>query len=438
MNLRKRKFNNDGGVLVVTIIICALVGMMLAAYLSMVSGQHNFTQRSQVWNNVIPMCEAGVEEAMAHINHINTLSNKFDVNGWVKDAGHYKKTRYINGGEARMDIDSGYPPIITVQGILKEPMGNGTVTRIVKVRTKMNQRFPAAVLARGAISLNGAGKVDSFNSTNIAESTLGQYDPAKATANALVGTTLRTPGSISVGSMDLYGYGATGPGGTITVAMSGSVGSKAWVESAAGKGKVEPGHHINDANYFIPPASMPTDFAPNTLPQNVLYPPILGGTNYKYAVILDGDYRHMGNFSVGNGDRMLIKGFCRIQVMGQVTVSGTGIIIMAPDSYVEWYCMGRVDIQGQGVINYGGFAKDFSIISLSSQPVSYGGQAKLIGTFYAPLSNVTLVGTTDAIGAFTCNTFNLQGNMGIHFDDALKGNPKIRFLVSSWQELKPL
>ena len=435
MKLRKGK-STEGGVLVVTIVICALVGLMLSAYLSMVSSQHSFTQRSQVWNNVIPMCEAGVEEAMAHINHINTVSN-FAINGWRKDGLVYKKERFINGGECRMEIDNGMPPIITVRGNLKEPIGDGTVTRVVKVRTKMNQRFPAAVLARGSINLNGAGKVDSFNSTNSAESTLGQYDPLKATANALVGTTLRSPGAISVGTMDVYGYGATGPGATITVANSGSVGSKAWVESPGGKGKVEPGHHINDANFYIPPANLPTDFAPNSLPQNVLYPPSIIGTNYTYAVIADGDYRHMGNLGIGNGQRMLIKGVCRIEVMGMVTVGGSGVIIMAPDSYVEWYCRNRVDIQGQGVINAGGFAKDFSIISLSSQPVSYGGQAKLIGTFYAPLSSVTLVGTTDAIGAFTCNTFNLSGNMGIHFDDALKGNPKIRFLASSWQELRP-
>src|SRR5687767_7193362 len=113
MKLRKGK-SNQGGVLVVTIVICSLVGMMLAAYLSMVSGQHSFTQRSQVWNNAIPMCEAGVEEAMAHINHINTLSNKFDINGWVLVSGHYKKERPLNGGICRMDIDSGMPPIITV------------------------------------------------------------------------------------------------------------------------------------------------------------------------------------------------------------------------------------------------------------------------------------------------------------------------------------
>jgi hypothetical protein len=436
MKLQKGK-PIEGGVLVVTIIICALVGLMLSAYLSMISSQHTFTQRSQVWNNAIPLCEAGIEEAMAHINHNSTLSNNFAINGWRLDGGHYKKERYINGGEVRMDIDNGLPPIITVRGTLKEPIGHGTVTRVVKVRTKMNQRFPAAVLARGGIGLNGSGRIDSYNSTNNAESTLGQYDVLKATANALVGTTLRTPGSISVGTMTLYGSGATGPGGTITVANSGSVGSKAWVESVAGKGKVEPGHHINDANYYIPPASLPSDFAPAALPMNQMYPPIVGGTNYKYCVLGDGDYRLLGNMLIGSGDKMLIAGQCRIHVTGTLTVGSSGFILLNTNGYVEFYCGNRVDIAGQGFINLNGYAKNFSIISLTSQPVSYGGQARLVGTFYAPLSAVNLQGTTDAMGAFTCDSFTLGGGMGIHFDEALKGEPKVRFIANSWTELKP-
>ena len=430
MKLRKGK-SNQGGVLVVTIVICSLVGMMLAAYLSMVSGQHSFTQRSQVWNNAIPMCEAGVEEAMAHINHSLTETNRFDVNGWVLDSGHYKKVRPLNGGECQMDIDSGNPPIITVRGILKEPIGNGNVTRVVQVRTKMNQRFPAAVLARGGIALNGSGKIDSFNSTNNLESTLGQYDPLKATANAIVGTTLRIPNAITVGTMTLYGSGATGPGGTMTVANSGSVGDKNWVESVAGKGLIQPGHHINDANFFIPAANMPTDFSPINLPSGVN----VMGTNYTYAAVGDGDYRVTGNLLMNNTGRMLIKGWVRLLVMGFTDIKG--LVILAPDSYVEWYCMGKCDIQGGGVINAGGYAKNFSIIALGNAPVSYGGQAKLIGTFYCPLSAVTLQGTTDAIGAFTCDSFNLGGAMGIHFDEALKGNPKVRYLASSWIEKNP-
>jgi hypothetical protein len=301
----------------------------------------------------------------------------------------------------------------------------------------MNQRFPAAILARGTINLNGAGRVDSFNSTNMAESLNGQYDITRATDHALVGTTLRTPMAIAVGTMSVYGSAATGPGGTVTVANSGSVGSRPWVESVIGKGAVEPGHHINDANYYIPPANLPTDFAPVALPMNVMFPPVVGGTNYNYAILADGDYRQIGNVSIGSGQKMLIAGVCRIHVTGQFTVSSSGYVLMNTNAYVEFYCSGRVDIQGQGFINLNGYAKNFSIISLTSQPVSYGGQARLIGTFYAPLSTVTLFGTTDAIGAFTCNNFSLGGTMGIHFDEALKGEPKIRFIASSWQEMKP-
>jgi hypothetical protein len=165
MKLR-RGHSNQGGVLVITIVICSLVGLMLAAYLSMVSSQHTFTQRSQVWNNTIPLCEAGIERAMAHVNHISVSTN-FGINGWrVAPGGSgFTNEGNLNGGTYTMHIDNGWPPIITVWGSLKQPLANSDVTRVVRVRTRMNQRFPAAVLARGTVNLGGMGRIDSFNST---------------------------------------------------------------------------------------------------------------------------------------------------------------------------------------------------------------------------------------------------------------------------------
>src|SRR5688572_28393861 len=122
MKLRRTR-SNDGGMLVITIVICSLVGMMLAAYMSTVSSQYSFTHRSQIWNNAIPMCEAGVEEAMAHFNHIGTGTN-FAINNWIRDGNRFLMERDLNGGEYRMEIDNGMPPIITVRGSLKEPIGN--------------------------------------------------------------------------------------------------------------------------------------------------------------------------------------------------------------------------------------------------------------------------------------------------------------------------
>jgi len=436
MKLQKGK-SNEGGVLVVTIVICALVGLMLSAYLSMVSSQHSFTQRSQVWNNTIPMCEAGVEEAMAHINHINTPSNNFAINGWVRvsSTGHFIKERNINGGKCQMDIDNGYPPIITVRGSLKEPIGNGDVTRVVKVRTKMNQRFPAAILAKGSITLSGSGLVDSFNSTNALESTGGLYDPAKATDHALVATTLRTVNCLSVGNSTVFGSAATGPGGTVRINPSGNVGDTPYCNNPIFNGTIQPGHLFDDANYFIPSANLPSDFGSwNTV--NPAIVPLIGGTNYKYAILSDGDYQ-MPSISVGIGERMLVAAKARLHVLGSTTVQNSGYILLGPGASIEWYARGPVSIGGGACINVSGEAINFSIVALTSAPVNYGGNASLIGTIYAPLSSVSLNGTTDAYGAITCNNFSLVGTMSIHFDEALKGNPKVRFLASSWQELKP-
>jgi len=407
---------------------------MLSAYLSMVSSQHNFTQHSQIWNNVIPMCESGVEEAMSHINHINTSSN-FAINGWTKAGVVFRKTRYLNGGRCDMEIDDGMPPIITVRGYLKEPIGNDDVSRAIRVRTKMNQRFPAAVLTRGLINLGGSGRIDSFNSTNSAESTLGRYDPLKATDRAIVGTTLRTPGCVAVGNMQIYGSVATGPGGTVTLGPNGGVGSKAFNSIPANRGKIEAGHWLNDANYFIPPATFPNDFGPIQPLGGGMYPPVLGGTNYKY-ILYDGDYR-TASISLGNGERMLVLGRARIHVTGPTQVSApNAYVLIAPDASVEWYAGSSVTFGGGGTLNSGGYAINFSIIALTAAPVGYSGSATFVGTIYAPLSAVTVTGTSDAVGAICSASFTLSGTMGIHFDEALRGSPKQRFLASSWTELK--
>src|SRR5262245_32475028 len=97
MKGRTRIHSSSGGVLVSTLIVCTLVGIMLVAYLALVSQQQIFTQRSQVWNHCIPMCEAGIEEAMAHLNHSGT-SNDFAINGWKFENGAYRKERDLNRG----------------------------------------------------------------------------------------------------------------------------------------------------------------------------------------------------------------------------------------------------------------------------------------------------------------------------------------------------
>src|SRR4051812_9164719 len=234
-----RRSSQQGSVLAITLIISALIGLMLAAYLTLIGSQNRFTQRSQVWNNAIPSCEAGVEEALAHINHILTTSN-FAINGWALVNTNYIKTRTNQDAICEMNISGDVQPVITVKASILAPVQTNYISRSVRVKTKFNRRFPQAVLAKGAITIGGSGVIDSYDSTNSLYSTGGKYDPAKRHDQATIATDAKTAGAISVGSATVYGRGATGPGGTITLGGSGVLGSSAWDDSGTHKGKAEP------------------------------------------------------------------------------------------------------------------------------------------------------------------------------------------------------
>jgi hypothetical protein len=425
------RVTTSGGVLVTTLIVCVLIGIMLAAYMSMVSNQHKLSQRSQVWNNCIPMCEVGMEEALAHLNHINTRTN-FAINGWVFSGGAYRKDRTWNQGFISIAINTSMPPVITVAGSLRSPVQNQNITRRVMVRTRFNQRFPNAFLAKGGVTLGGMGRVDSFNSTNVLESGIdGQYNILTATDHATVASTATNAGTINVGNVSIYGSVATGPGGTAVVGPGGNVGSTLFNNNPLFDGKIEAGHVTDDVNVYIPDARLPDPFGPALFPTAG----IVGGTNYTY-VLTNADYS-VPSISLGSSDKVIVMGKVRIRVTGPTALTSDAHIIVAPGATIEMYCYGNVNMAGKGVVNFPGFAKNFAIIGLPTcTTVSYSGQVQFCGTIYAPNATVSLTGTAAAYGAFVGRTLSLSGGMSVHYDEALRGNPNSgRFLAASWQEL---
>jgi len=206
-----------GSILVITLLFCMLVGTVLVAYLSMVKSQHKSTYRAQTWNSCIPLCEAGVEEAMSHINNINTTSN-FAINGWVLYNGYYRKERALDGGSVKMVIDQLSPPTLTVTSYLRAPVQSNILTRVVRVKTRVNTRFQYGILSKGSVDLSSAGAyVDSFDSTDTTKSTGGKYDPAKRGAEATIATTSKNANVINLGNNDVYGKIGTGPGGSAQI-----------------------------------------------------------------------------------------------------------------------------------------------------------------------------------------------------------------------------
>ena len=421
-----------GGILFAAIVFCALVGLVLTAYLSMIRSQQKFTYRSQVWNDCVLLCEAGIEEAFAHINYTGNGNNtNFGIHGWTLSANAYRKEIKLDDGTVRIAISNDMPPTIFASGFLRAPLSSSRdITRSIRVGTRLNQRFPYALLARGTITCNSAGsRVDSYDSTDPLKSTGGRYDPKKAGDQATLATIAKIPKAIDVGNLKLYGYAGTGPGGTVEVNGSGNVGSTAFNDNPANGGKIEKGHTANDLNVYIADPTLPKDFGSGPSPGSGA----IGGTNYAY-VISSGDWT-LNALNVSGSQRVLVTGTARLLVKGDTSISGSADIDIAPGASIEIFSTGNIDIKGN--VNNPGAPKDFSVIGLNGcNAISYSSGAPFVGTVNAPKANVTMNGGATVYGAIIANSAKLSGGLSLHYDESLKGNPNEgRYLAASYQEL---
>src|SRR5690349_1548113 len=110
--MRTREYKNDrGSVLMTTLILALLVGVTSAGLYMLTQQQNVLLARSQVWNEELPLAEAGVEEAMAHLNSVPT---NFASSGWTASGSNVVKSRVLgsNGGYYFTGISTSQPPVI--------------------------------------------------------------------------------------------------------------------------------------------------------------------------------------------------------------------------------------------------------------------------------------------------------------------------------------
>src|SRR5205085_6275797 len=105
MTFSCKKYNaNNGGVLLVTLLVCAILGILIGSYLSLIQNQYLSAARDQAWNTALVVAEAGVEEAMAHLNS-GVTTNNLAVNSWMTVAtGTYQKTNFLGANYSVVNI----------------------------------------------------------------------------------------------------------------------------------------------------------------------------------------------------------------------------------------------------------------------------------------------------------------------------------------------
>lgn len=373
------RHGEQGGVLMVTVMIALLIGVTLASYLTLVRNQSMAVARSQAWNTALTLAEAGAEEALAQMNHSGGLVSAVPGgNGWVLSGGVYRcdpAEREMAGGRYAAVYTASASPIIYSTGYVTVPMTSDSVTRVLVIRTT-NAPLHSSGLLAGSINRQGNHPLtmDSYDSTLVQYSSNGRYDPARPKSAA-----------------------------TTNIATI--------------------------ANTELPEISPPFSTG---LPM----PPDQSGT---YRV--SGNVLVQGDLNLSGGERLLVSSLrgAVLYVKGSILMSPTATIEVTQTSSLKIFAEGGNT--SLGILNNRGSSETFSYFGLpgNTNIVLSGSNSIVVGTFYAPAATFSATnGSTpiDFEGALTVDSLLLNRPYRFHFDESLfqPSSPRRGFVVTSWSE----
>ena len=481
------RHHEQGSTLLLTILVTGLIGFLLAAYLTLVQSQNRANVRSQSWNSAMPVAEAGIEEALEHLNKNGATNATLKTDGWNGSGATFSVNRLVRDAFYSVTIKDYYPgsatntPVIESKGYIVMPLvlacaqgallasssSQGNINyfgRGVRVRTRQDFIFSRGIVAKDSIDMHGNNvRTDSFDSTDPNYSTNGMYYAAWARANGDVAVNASVTNSLSVGDADIYGHVSTGPHGSISMGLQGSVGSAAW--HAAGNQGVEAGWAKNNMNVGFPEVQPPftggaytpsggwitnttatvstttnsssSDAYPSgcsgTVSTNITtsptYPVGHPGpvtTNYDGGGQVTG-YTYPGytchvvtsttnttsiatyyDYILDDGNYQLTDLNGTVYVRGQATLYVTDslnvtALVINPERSLRLYCAAAsASLSGNNTADSDGTADSFSFWGLSScRDVQLAGNASFTGTIYAPSAGLKLAGgnTNNAISS---------------------------------------
>lgn len=272
--VQKSTHETEASALVATMIFILILALSIGGYMSYVSQQARLGSRSQAWNMSMTVSEAGVEEALEHLNTDGPTN--LSANGWTSiGGGTYQMTRSISGASYAASytvqinatnvnepwiLASAYvtppaaasatPPFFFAAANVSTP-GSGSVARGVSAVVYRPLYFQTALAARGNINMNGNGvTVDSYDSAS------GAYGGANVGDQGTVASDGGISNSVGIGNANIFGplyYNPAEP--TPTIGPNGVVGTHAWY-NGGGSG-FESGYLYNTANFTFPDTTAP-------------------------------------------------------------------------------------------------------------------------------------------------------------------------------------
>jgi hypothetical protein len=456
-----------GNVLIVTIIITAVMGLVLVSYLSMVSSQGRQTARSQTWNSCLVLAEAGVEEALSHLNKNGLAGGVMASQGWTLNGTVYYCKRPMEDGYYEVTIQMGAHPIVISKGCLPAPLTTSSaggaflaatptpapktyITRTIQVDCRAAGHFAKAIVAKDTVDLNGKYVVvDSYHAydTNASLPTgsnaWGIYDASKRRDHGDVAVIAGFHDDLNIKAAKVWGRASTGPDGDLKMDNKATVGSSSW--HAAGKTGVQPGWSANDANFDMPPVVKP--FTTGYSPTNGT----IGGVFYN-AIYGDGDYK-VSQLK----DKILIAGKARILVTDKIEFKDGAAeddgIVFQPDARLEIYMDGtetklvgvktkKKALSLKTAFNEDGNATNFLYFGTDrNTKVELAKMDEFTGIIYAPKAEVKL--KAGSVKYYRCHLngsiqgfrVKLEKNANVHYDENIGTMEPDSYVVESWKEI---
>jgi len=448
MKILRTRSDQSGNVLLLALVGTAVIGIMLGAYLTLVKSQNQGVARSQVWNSTIPLIEAGMEEALTHMN-AKGATNMLSEPGWSKVGDKYVLQRSVGDGYYNVCVYNYFPgagtnqtPIVESRAFITPPVlvasadspllpviatieiphrPDGMMGRGVRATCGMHALFAKGLVANGKIDMSGNNlSTDSFDSLDPTHSNTnnpGGYDVSTAKSNGDVATNDTVTNSVSIGNATIHGSVATGPHGTVTRGPSGSVS----------------GVVTDDMNVAFDDPTCPFTGGGWSTPA--------AGSGYTY--VLNNNIYRLNTLAISGLSKILVtNGASSIWLPNGFSLSGGAKIDIAPGSSLIIYTGGAASIGGSGVVNSGDAASCLIYGLSTCTSISLSGNAGFTGCIYAPRADFTMSGggnnTLDFIGATITKTVKMSGHFNVHYDEALrKRGPAHGFVLTSWNEMSP-
>jgi hypothetical protein len=411
----RTKSTAHGHVIIVTLVICLLLGIVLLGVMKLTTNEGQLTGRSQSWNGAIPVAEAGIEEAFTHLKYCPT--NRAS-NGWILNATRdlYTKSRPMGSSFYEVTISTNYDPVITSRGGIRAPHQTNYIVRTVRVQATNEPMFSAAIEASDAIKFAGAGvTINSYDSRDPQYSNPdGSYNPNKFKDT---GRVICHFGGFELGNAKIYGRVETTEESALSMGPGAVVGSLLF-HLNGGKG-IQEGWHTSTSTSEAPPAEPPSGSGVKPARVNGNY--TLGSTNYVTDSV------------VGS---VVVNGHATLYV---TTVFRVSNLRVEPGASVKLY-VNATDVSLSRVDNLNIRAESFLYYGLDGNKfISLGGNGSFCGVIYAPAAELSITGggndLLDFLGAIIAKIVDVKGKMNFHFDEATTRLGSRGFTASRWDEL---